>query len=305
MYQQIIIVGSGRVASRALEAVLRIPERPPVAALEPEAPLTDTLGAASRRHAIPCSRIVERDALVRYFEQLPRRTLVISAHNVFIFPGSLVGNERLTIINFHNSLLPRHRGRNAPSWALFEQDAWAGITWHHVSVGVDEGEILCQRRVQPAWNATALALTQTCVDLGIEALEEFLPGLLSGMEQSSPQDSRAAPSFHRARDVPNDGFLDPAWPLAQASAFLRALDFGKLPLFPKPRVRLGRDEYLVTGYHLAENPAARPHGPSGPPADTSRTLHFEDRSRVLTVVLAPVNDRVAIPALGCSPGSLP
>lgn len=283
MFQQIVVIGSGRVASRTLEAVLRLPNRPLVIAVEPEASLTAGLGATCRRHGIPFARIVQRDSLVTFFDNLPDRTLVLSAHNVFIFPPALVDDKRLTIINFHNSLLPRHRGRNAPSWALFERDEWAGITWHHVAAAIDEGNILCQRRIRPAWNTTALELTQTLVDLGTSALESLLPELLAGAVPSLPPDPDLIPSFHRSAEVPNQGMLDPDWPLAQVSAFLRALDFGKLPLFPQPRMRLDGSEHLITGYRFAQE--AEDVSPASAVSRSAYEIQFCDRGLRLTVSL--------------------
>ncbi len=284
MYQQIIVIGSGRVASRTLEAVLRQPQCPPVVAVEPEAPLTNALGAVCRRQGIPFFRISERPALVKFFDKLPGSSLVLSAHNMFIFPPALVDHGRLTIVNFHNSLLPRQRGRNAPSWALFDQDPWAGVTWHRVSAAIDEGHILCQRRVQPEWNMTALGLTQTLADLGTSVLESLLPGLLTGELHSIPPDPNLVPSFHHSTEVPNRGLFDLDWSLIQASAFLRALDFGKLPLFPQPRVWLDGRERLITGYQLVHE-ADQACG-SATTSHEPHELRYCDSDLSLTVTLA-------------------
>jgi methionyl-tRNA formyltransferase len=292
MYQQIVIIGSGRVASRTLEAVLRLPERPHVVAVEAESPLTTALGATCRRQGVPYSQIIPRDALVQFFSERPARTLVLSAHNVFIFPPALVDDARLTIVNFHNSLLPRHRGRNAPSWALFERDLWAGISWHRVTAAIDEGHFLCQRRIQPAWNTTAFALTQSLADLGMQALVDLLPDLVAGVAHAIPQDPNIAPSLHRSSEVPNEGFLDPNWSLAQASAFLRALDFGKLPLFPRPRVRLDGAEHTIADYRLTEATGSSEQRSSG--RSSAHELRFAEAGLHLTVSLesgAAVSDR--------------
>ena len=40
---------------------------------------------------------------------------------------------------------PRHAGLNAPVWAILAQEPQHGITWHMITAGVDEGEILDQR----------------------------------------------------------------------------------------------------------------------------------------------------------------
>ncbi|MBI3860702.1 MAG: hypothetical protein HY290_02275 [Planctomycetia bacterium] len=288
MYQKLVVIGSGRVAQRTLEAVLRVPQHPEVVAVEPEAPLTEAFAPACRRHGIACSRIVDRDALVAFFTALPEKTLVLSAHNVLIFPPALTDSKRLTIVNFHNALLPRHRGRNAPSWALYERDPWVGITWHRVTAGIDEGEVVCQRRIRPTWDMTALTLTQALVDLGIDALTDLLPELLSRSLRTTPQDTDIAPSFHRASEVPNCGYLDPGWSFAQASAFLRALDFGKLPLFPQARVRLDEGERQISGYRLIETGAFSPDPVARRAGDE---LEFCDADLNLTVSLASAGAR--------------
>ncbi|HLJ12837.1 MAG TPA: formyltransferase family protein [Planctomycetaceae bacterium] len=290
-YQQIVVIGSGRVASRALQAVVCASRPTAVVAVEPEAPLTEAFSATCRTHSIAYSRLPGRNALIQFFDLRSANTLIISAHNVFLFPAAMVADGRFTIVNFHNSLLPRHRGRNAPSWTIFEQDAWAGITWHRVTAEVDAGDVLCQRRIRPDWNETALTLTQICVDLGIGALVDMLPPLLSGSMRSYPQDAAIEPSFHRARDIPNQGILDANWPLGKAWAFLRAVDFGKLPVFPPPRVKVDGREYLVTGYRLA----ADGRSPRDSIPVEGRELHFQERGRTLTVALAPAGQAPMTP----------
>lgn len=279
---------------------MTLPARPPVVAVEPEVPLTDALGAVCRRKAVPSSRIVERDALIQFFRGMSARTLVLSAHNVFIFPPELTSDERLTIVNFHNSLLPRHRGRNAPSWALFERDPWVGISWHLVNAGIDEGDIVCQRRMRPTWDMTALSLTEALVDLGMQALTEILPDLLAGTLKSTPQDPDVAPSFHRSSDVPNAGYLEPNWHFAQASAFLRAFDFGKLPLFPQPRVRLGSEERMISGYRLTAE--TEPFWIDPEEHRAGDELDFSDADLKLAVALAPPA-RIPIAASGLPQGN--
>tara|TARA_B100001123_G_C15332370_1_gene1031665 strand:+ start:1517 stop:2272 length:756 start_codon:yes stop_codon:yes gene_type:complete len=48
------------------------------------------------------------------------------------------------IINRHNSLLPKHRGRITPFWVLLNEDKETGVSIHYVNEGLDEGEILYQ-----------------------------------------------------------------------------------------------------------------------------------------------------------------
>ena len=52
--------------------------------------------------------------------------------------------------------------------------------------------------------------------------------------------------------------LDISWPMEQISAFLRSLDYGKIRMFPKPRLILLNKCCLIKGYKIAR---ARRRGP--------------------------------------------
>ena len=56
--------------------------------------------------------------------------LIISANNEYIFPAELVKLENVTIINFHYSLLPLYRGVNIPTWVIYNEEKYTGVTWH-------------------------------------------------------------------------------------------------------------------------------------------------------------------------------
>lgn len=84
-------------------------------------------------------------ALFQQLSGISEPTLLISAINPRILPAIVLSNPFLTAINCHQALLPRHPGRNAEMWAIFEGDKEAGITWHRLTAEVDSGEILIQK----------------------------------------------------------------------------------------------------------------------------------------------------------------
>ena len=57
-------------------------------------------------------------------------------------------NERDGIINFHGSLLPRHRGVSPVVWAVMKDDKHIGMTLHYIDSGCDSGDIIMQRSVE-------------------------------------------------------------------------------------------------------------------------------------------------------------
>jgi folate-dependent phosphoribosylglycinamide formyltransferase PurN len=54
--------------------------------------------------------------------------------------------EQLPILNFHPSLLPKHKGRFPIFWALYENDQVMGMTCHRVREKIDAGEIIYQEQ---------------------------------------------------------------------------------------------------------------------------------------------------------------
>jgi methionyl-tRNA formyltransferase len=48
-------------------------------------------------------------------------------------------------VNYHPSLLPRHRGSNPVAWTIRMGDSNYGVTWHRMDPGFDSGPILAQR----------------------------------------------------------------------------------------------------------------------------------------------------------------
>jgi len=48
-------------------------------------------------------------------------------------------------VNYHPSLLPRHRGPNPLGWTVRLGDSQYGVTWHRMEEGLDTGPILAQR----------------------------------------------------------------------------------------------------------------------------------------------------------------
>ena len=92
--------------------------------------------------------ITDKKELAGALDLIGEKALIISASNNFLFPASLVAKPNITIINFHNALLPEYPGRNAPTWVIYMGEKETGITWHYVTAGVDEGNIIIQKRCE-------------------------------------------------------------------------------------------------------------------------------------------------------------
>lgn len=201
---RIIIIGTGRLACACLEACLA-GLVPPACVVESENHAFSPLAALCRKRNVEYSLMLDREKLSQFFLSINQPTLVVSAFNYFIFPRRVLENQSLNVVNFHNSLLPQHRGRNAPTWSIYEMDAITGITWHQVHPAVDKGDIITQRKIEIGGDTTALALTLKTLDVAAQAFREILPSLLDGSYSRTPIQRNGAGSFHRSTDVPNGG----------------------------------------------------------------------------------------------------
>lgn len=187
------------------------------------------------------------------FEQLGKEDeplLLVSAINERIVPKSIFENKNIKAVNLHQALLPAHPGRNAEAWAIYEQDEYAGITWHEMTQKVDGGGIYIQKKIQLNENITSYILFKNQIECAYEAFVEIFNGLIDGSLKPVPQQLAEANKFHYSKDVPNNGILDSNWDFDKISAFLRAMDYAGLPVFSKPRLIYQGREYQWKKYEI-------------------------------------------------------
>ncbi len=194
----------------------------------------------------------EAKTLFRKLSETSVPTLLISAINPFLLPKSLLANKFLFAVNCHQALLPRHPGRNAEMWAIYEGDRETGITWHVLTGEVDAGDILIQKSFPLTKNHTSYQVFREQIALAEQAFQELLPHLLDGTFQPVPQSCPSGRTLHYSWEVPNEGILDPSWSSDQISAFLRAMDYSILQVVPRPKIIINESTFLWKKYHLLQ-----------------------------------------------------
>jgi len=250
MFARLILIGAGRVARGCAEVLAHL--NLPLTCVEAEPSNLNLLRSFCAQRDIEYRLISDRKELRQFFLSISVPTLVVSAQNIYIFPLEVVKNPALKIINFHNSLLPRHPGHNAPSWAIFDMDETSGITWHEVVAEIDRGPIITRREIPIGEQVTALDLVMSCADLGIQSFKEILPCVMTGDYCPQIQPYSITYKVHHSKDVPNDGILDLSWDIRKISAFLRSLDYGRLPVFPTPRLKILGNVFILDKHTFLE-----------------------------------------------------
>ncbi len=63
-----------------------------------------------------------------------------------ILKKELLVIPKIGVINRHNALLPKNRGRLTPFWVLYNEEKETGVSIHFVTEDLDAGDIIVQKR---------------------------------------------------------------------------------------------------------------------------------------------------------------
>jgi len=110
-----------------------------------------------------------------------------------ILPESILKHPKLGTIQYHPSLLPKHRGGSAINWAIIKGETKTGLTIFWPDKGIDTGPILLQKEVEITPDDTVGSLYfNRLFPLGIEAIAESIELIRRGAAPRIPQDESQA-----------------------------------------------------------------------------------------------------------------
>lgn len=249
-FQKIVILGYGKVAGEVLQYVYdrKAEYGYDLCFIEHEVyPFSITEKICSE-NGIAFERITGKKELAAVLDQLEEKILIISASNNFLFPMSLVDKPNVTIINFHNALLPDYPGRNAPTWVIYMGEKETGITWHYVTAGVDEGSIIIQKRCEITEDMKAYELTEKLMNLASEAFRESFANVLEERAETREQDFVPDRRMYRSYEVPAGGLFELTDKPGDIYRLLRSVDYGKNDIFPLMRTVIDGQEVKILRY---------------------------------------------------------
>jgi natural product biosynthesis luciferase-like monooxygenase protein len=151
---------------------------------------------------------------------------LLSVANLSVIPDDVLSLAK-GAVNFHDGPLPRYAGLNAPVWAIWNGETQHGISWHLISGGIDEGDVLEQRLFDIAPNETALTLNTRCFEAALESFPALLSQLESGNLRRVAQDLTQRCLYLRADRPAAMGRIDFSQPAEIVARRVRALDHGR------------------------------------------------------------------------------
>ena len=156
----------------------------------------------------------------------------MSITNLSIIPEEVISMARRGALNFHDGPLPRYAGMYTPAWAILNGETEYGVTFHEMTAGVDEGDILVQRLFPLSDEETSLSLNTSCYANAIDAFNELAQQLAEESLAPRAQDLSARSYFGRHERPEAAGILDWALPAEVVARWVRAMDFGSR--YPNP-----------------------------------------------------------------------
>jgi methionyl-tRNA formyltransferase len=148
--------------------------------------------------------------------------LLLSVYYTQIFAPALLDVVDGPRLNFHPSLLPRHRGTAPLIWAIAEGDEQTGVTVHELTPGVDTGPIWWQRTLPIHHDDTGFSLHGKAAKLVRSIAADLLRRLEHGRALPEPVAQSGTVSVHTSRD-PQLNRIDWTMPAARIRNAVRAL----------------------------------------------------------------------------------
>jgi len=154
----------------------------------------DPLWAAASEAGVPIvetKRLKDADGLAQWREAALE--LAVMAFVTEILPPELFEIPSHGTIQYHPSLLPRHRGASAINWAVIFGETETGYTIFWPDAGIDTGPILLQERVPIGPDDTVGSLYfERLFPLGVEGMVRAVDLVARGDAPRIEQDHRAA-----------------------------------------------------------------------------------------------------------------
>ncbi|HET9014902.1 MAG TPA: formyltransferase family protein [Thermomicrobiaceae bacterium] len=160
---------------------------------------------AVARHARPGLDVIVSNYPHRWAGMIRplRPDLIVCASFNWKLPADVLAVPPLGAINGHDALLPRYRGRNATGWALRNDEPAYGVTIHYMTPELDDGPILCQRRIPITDDDLNFAsIWPRFVASHVDALDDALDRVVAG-DAGVPQDE--------SRVTHAGGAFEPEW----------------------------------------------------------------------------------------------
>jgi methionyl-tRNA formyltransferase len=193
---RILLIGQAAFGAKVLESLLERNENIIGVYAPPDRPggRTDPLKDAAVSKGIDVFQpaTYKDDQVFAEYKEL-KPDLTVMAFVTDIIPARFFEVPTHGTINYHPSILPRHRGASAINWAVIMGDTRTGLSIFWPDGGIDTGLILLQKEIEIGPNDTTGALYfNHLFPMGVDAIIESIDLIKAGNAPKIPQDEAGA-----------------------------------------------------------------------------------------------------------------
>ena len=193
---KIVIIGQADFGKAAFEAFTKRGDRVAAVfcALEKPGARPDALRAAAQQAGTPVHQFASlRSGDAHEAMRAAQPDLIVMAYVTQFAPQSLLTIPPLGAIQYHPSLLPRHRGPSAIGWAIAHGESHTGLTIFRPTDGLDEGPVILQKSCDIGPHDTLGELYfDKLFPMGVQALLEAADLVAGGRAVEQVQDESNA-----------------------------------------------------------------------------------------------------------------
>lgn len=252
-FEKILIIGAGKIATDCAKFLCSDLGLKNISIIESSDNQFSMLKSISTKYEIPYMSLLLKDKITETLFDFSkcRSLLVISANNRYLFPKEICELSNTEIINFHYGYLPRYRGMNIPTWVIYNNEPFTGVTWHYVTSKVDRGEIIAQQKIILNDQITAYEVVRQGMTIGSELFRSFILKLLE--KRIVGRKITTEEFVYLNKNLPENGIIDVDKGINEIFRLLRSFDYGRAETLKPLRVNWEGKEYYVDKYSLEEN----------------------------------------------------
>jgi len=193
---RIILIGQAPFGAKVLETLSEKKENVVAVYVPPDRPGSrlDPLKESAVSKNIPVFQPddYKNDKVFKDYKAL-KPDLTVMAFVTDIIPARYFDFPSKGTINYHPSILPRHRGGSAINWAVIMGDITTGLSIFWPDDGIDTGPILLQKTINIDFDDTTGSLYfNHLFPMGIEAIVESIEMVKAGTAPKIIQDESQA-----------------------------------------------------------------------------------------------------------------
>ena len=193
---RIVLIGQAAFGAKVLESLLERDEQVVAAYAPPDRsggrtdPLKDE--AVARNIPVYQPQTYKDDGVFAQYAAL-KPDLTVMAFVTDIIPERFFKVPAHGTINYHPSLLPRHRGASAINWAVIMGDSRTGLSIFWPDGGIDTGYVLLQKEIDilPEDTTGSLYFNQL-FPMGVDAILESIDLIKAGQAPKIQQNEAEA-----------------------------------------------------------------------------------------------------------------